>query len=125
MHVRHEALFRWIDETFPGGKIYGPYTHGGRHYFQWMARGPFLRDTLLPVLERRLSASLDGHSWDRFLQMRQRYVRQLGPVSAPPPQAPPNGEGSERVVPPALSSDVEAIFRRLRQGAPGRSMPPA
>lgn len=39
MHVRHEAIFRWIERTFPGGRLYGPYDHGGRHYLQWMARG--------------------------------------------------------------------------------------
>ena len=55
MHVRHEALFRWLERTFPGGKLYGPYHHGGRHYFQWMARGSYLRDHLLPVLEEGLS----------------------------------------------------------------------
>ena len=39
MHVRHEAMFHWIERTFPGGKLYGPYHHDGRHYYQWMARG--------------------------------------------------------------------------------------
>ena len=55
MHVRHEALFHWLERTFPGGKLYGPYHHGGRHYFQWMARGSYLRDHLLPVLEEGLA----------------------------------------------------------------------
>ena len=48
MHVRHEALFNWIERTFPGGKLYGPYNHDGRHYFQWMARGNYLREVLVP-----------------------------------------------------------------------------
>ena len=39
MHVRHETLFRWIEQTFPGGKLYGPYNHDGRQYLQWMAEG--------------------------------------------------------------------------------------
>jgi len=39
MHVRHEALFRWLTERFPDTRLYGPYTHGGRSYFHWMARG--------------------------------------------------------------------------------------
>ena len=39
MHVRHEALFHWLEREFPGGKLYGPYHHSGRHYYQWMARG--------------------------------------------------------------------------------------
>ena len=56
MHVRHEAIFRWLERTFPGGRVYGPYHHGGRDYLQWMARGSFLRDELAPVLDRTLLA---------------------------------------------------------------------
>ena len=62
MHVRHEAIFHWLERTFPGGKLYGPYHHGGRDYFQWMARGSYLRDHLLPVLEEGLSPELDAPS---------------------------------------------------------------
>jgi hypothetical protein len=117
MHVRHEALFRWIDDVFPGGRIYGPYTHGGRNYLQWMARGAFLRETLLPVLDRRLSPDVDGHSWQRFAQMRDAYARQLGVPGTPAARrletasspAPPRGE------PDPLR--VEAIFERLRRGS--------
>lgn len=78
MHVRHEAIFHWIDRAFPG-KLYGPYLHGERHYFQWMARGAFLRDELMPLLERMLSPDLDAHSFERFMQMKTRYARQLAP----------------------------------------------
>jgi hypothetical protein len=118
MHVRHEALFRWIDLMFPGGRIYGPYTHGGRNYLQWMARGSFLRDQLMPVLERRLSPDIDGQAWDRFAQMRRSYARQLGRAEAAPgleaptattPAAPPPGGPDPR--------RVQAIFERLRGGA--------
>ena len=42
MHVRHEALMRWLAARFPRSRLYGPYHHGGRHYFQWMARGEAL-----------------------------------------------------------------------------------
>ncbi|HTE65228.1 MAG TPA: hypothetical protein VK736_03100 [Candidatus Binatia bacterium] len=72
MHVRHELLFRWIVERF-GGKLYGPYHHGGRDYFQWMARGTHLRDVVLPLLDGALSPELDGHAWTRYLAMKQRY----------------------------------------------------
>src|SRR5262245_16031308 len=34
MHVRHEALFRWLERHFPGGRVYGPYSHAGRNYYQ-------------------------------------------------------------------------------------------
>jgi hypothetical protein len=73
MHVRHEAIFQWLERTFPGGRVYGPYHHGGRNYLQWMARGAFLRDELVPVLDRFLSPSLDRHSFERFQLMKDRY----------------------------------------------------
>ena len=70
MHVRHEALFRWVGRTFPGGRLYGPYHHAGRHYYQWMARGPFLQDVMIPLLERHLSPELDTRTFERFQQMK-------------------------------------------------------
>jgi hypothetical protein len=73
MHVRHEAIFRWLERTFPGGRVYGPYHHGGRNYLQWMARGSFLREELVPLLDRFLSPDLDRHSFDRFQLMKARY----------------------------------------------------
>ena len=79
MHVRHEAIFRWLERTFPGGKLYGPYHHDDRHYFQWMARGSYLRDHLVPVLEEALSPELDAPSHERFEEMRIRYATRLQP----------------------------------------------
>ena len=73
MHTDHEALFRWLLETFPGGRLYGPYHHGGRSYFQWMARGEFLRSRLLPWLDAHLRPELDGRVWARFRAMKTRY----------------------------------------------------
>ncbi len=82
MHVRHEAIFRWLERTFPGGRVYGPYDHGGRHYLQWMARGPFLRDELAPLLDQYLSPAVDGHSYDRFQLMKARYPQLAGDLPA-------------------------------------------
>ncbi len=73
MHTDHERLFRWLEATFPGGRLYGPYHHGGRSYFQWMARGVFLRQELLPLLERHLTPDLDGKAYARFQEMKTRY----------------------------------------------------
>jgi hypothetical protein len=78
MHVRHEAMFRWLERTYPGGKLYGPYHHSGRDYYQWMVRGPSLRDELLPLLDQHLSPDLDAHSYERFGLMKSRYWRELG-----------------------------------------------
>ncbi len=79
MHVRHDALFRWLDRTFPGGRVYGPYHHGGRHYYQWMARGPYLRDVLLPLLVDRLTPEFDAYAHGRLTEMRDRYATRLSP----------------------------------------------
>jgi hypothetical protein len=73
MHTDHERLFAWIQRTFPGGKLYGPYNHGGRSYYQWMARGVFLRETILPLLDRHLTAELDAKSFARYRAMKERY----------------------------------------------------
>jgi hypothetical protein len=72
MHTDHEALFLWLMRTLPGAK-YGPYHHGGRHYFQWMVRGAYLRDTLIPLLDQHLDPSLDAKSFLRYQEMKRRY----------------------------------------------------
>jgi len=84
MHIRHESLFRWIERTFPGGRLYGPYNHGGREYFQWMARGTYLRDEIVPLLTDRLGDHLDARATARFVTMRANYSTFLagGTVSA-------------------------------------------
>jgi hypothetical protein len=87
MHVRHESLFRWIEAHFPGGRLYGPYTHGGRSYYQWMARGAFLRDELLRLLERHVSPALDERTYQRIQGMRSRYRLGLGDPERPGPGA--------------------------------------
>jgi hypothetical protein len=74
MHTRHEALFRWLVERFPRSRLYGPYHHGGRSYFQWMARGPVLVHELLPLLEGELHRDLDGYAAERLESMRERYA---------------------------------------------------
>ncbi len=83
MHERHGPLFRWIERTVPGGRLYGPYDHGGRRYFQWMARGPFLREVLLPILDLRLTPEVDAYAYERFATMKAKYRRQLGQLEAP------------------------------------------
>ena len=72
MHVRHEKLFTWLAGCIPGSKLYGPYHHGGRHYYQWMARGQALRKEVLPIIDRHFS-SLDDHVRERIQQMVDRY----------------------------------------------------
>ena len=59
------------------GRLYGPYEHSGRSYYQWMVRGPALREQLAPFLARHLDASIDGHAAARFAAMCDRYGLQV------------------------------------------------
>jgi hypothetical protein len=112
MHVRHEAMFRWLERTFPGGRLYGPYHHGGRDYLQWMARGPYLRDELMPLLDRWLSPDLDRHSFDRFQLMKSRYPQAAAAGPAAPDQPAAPGK-------PAPSPDsLDDLFTQLREAWP-------
>jgi hypothetical protein len=80
MHVRHEKLFRWLQAQFPEGRLYGPYHHGGRDYFQWMARGQFLRERLVPQVAAHRDL-LDDYVAARFRRMCERYELTAGPRS--------------------------------------------
>lgn len=73
MHTDHEAVFRWLESKIPDARLYGPYHHGGRSYFQWMARGVVLREQLVPLLDEHLSPQLDGRAWQRYRDMKSRY----------------------------------------------------
>ena len=72
MHVRHEKLFLWLKDVFPASRLYGPYDHGGRRYYQWMARGEFLERELVPLVASHF-AHLDDYAAERFRSMCERY----------------------------------------------------
>ena len=80
MHVRHEALFRWLIERFPRTRLYGPYDHGGRSYYQWMARGVALVEDVLPLLEEEVRPDLDGYAASRLAEMRERYAAYIARI---------------------------------------------
>lgn len=73
MHVRHERIFRWLKERFPYAKLYGPYHHNDRHYYQLMWRGTQLKYGIMPWLEATPWADLDPHSYGRYCAMKERY----------------------------------------------------
>src|SRR2546426_11320540 len=85
MHVDHAAFFAWLERCFPGGTLYGPYDHGGRRYYQWMGRGQYLRDVLVPLLDDHLTAEIDRPAFLRYLTMKERYRLQR-------PRTRPSGE---------------------------------
>lgn len=74
MHTRHESLFLWLHRRIPRSRLYGPYTHGGRSYYQWMARGAALVEDVLPLLEGAVIDELDGYAAERFREMRSTYA---------------------------------------------------
>lgn len=80
MHVRHERLFQRLVVLVPGSRLYGPYRHGDRAYFQWMVRGEALR-ALVPLLAGQL-AGLDAHADERFRTMCERYSLDVNPPAA-------------------------------------------
>ena len=71
MHVRHEELFHWLAATVPGSKLYGPYHHGGRDYYQWMVRGKALRRSC--CRSYRHLDEVDAHVRGRIQTMIDRY----------------------------------------------------
>jgi len=77
MHTRHEQMFAWLRQRFPDSRLYGPYHHGGRSYYQWMARGRCLREEILPLVMGRLDV-LDDHVRGRIEQMIDRYRIDIG-----------------------------------------------
>jgi hypothetical protein len=73
MHIRHEQTFEWLRSTYPGSALYGPYHHGGRSYYQWSARGRYLRERIVPLVQRH-RALLDEYTAARFDTMCERYT---------------------------------------------------
>ena len=73
MHVDHEAVFRWLVDRFPGSRLYGPYDHSGRRYYQWMARSAFLRDAVIPLLDRHMRPEHSERVWRRYQAMKRTY----------------------------------------------------
>ena len=73
MHVRHERLLRWVAARIEGSRMYGPYHHAGRDFFQVMFRGRCIRDVIGPGLATLPWSEIDDHSFERFVQMLERY----------------------------------------------------
>jgi hypothetical protein len=73
MHTKHENIFKWLVHAVPGSKLYGPYHHGNRNYYQWMVRGEILRTTIAPLLYKTTFRYLDPYQYSRFEKMIYRY----------------------------------------------------
>ena len=83
MHTDHAALFEWLMARFPESRLYGPYDHSGRRYYQWMARSAFLRDRVVPILDRWFRPEHSQRAWDRYQAMKRAYrLTQIEPTVA-------------------------------------------
>lgn len=92
MHTRHERLFHWLAARVPDSRLYGPYHHSGRSYFQWMVRGAALRTSLAPLIAQHLDL-LDDPTRERFEAMCRDYrIPMAGltddPAAGPAPRLP-------------------------------------
>jgi hypothetical protein len=81
-HVRHEPLMRWLVARFPRSRLYGPYHHGDRSYFQWVARGQGLVEDVLPVLDELLVPELDPYAAARLAELHERYAPYIARLRA-------------------------------------------
>ena len=72
MHIRHEALFRRLVQIVPGSRLYGPYNHSGREYFQWLVRGPALRN-LVATLDRYITPDGNPYSLPPNYSVPRKY----------------------------------------------------
>ncbi|MBD5657770.1 MAG: hypothetical protein IAI50_21720 [Candidatus Eremiobacteraeota bacterium] len=84
MHVRHGALLAWILDRCPGARLYGPYGHDGRNYFQLMIRGNALRHRLVPLLDALPWEAIDPHTYARYVEMKRRYALDVPPAADRP-----------------------------------------
>lgn len=62
LHQRDVAVLEFLRDTL-GGRLYGPYNHGGRHYSMWLLRGAEL-DRAVALFAAHLPAS---HRRSQFL----------------------------------------------------------
>lgn len=72
MHARHRHLFDWLLKNVPGSRLYGPYNHGGRSYYQWMLRGEGLK-RLLPILDSLPLEEIDPVTFEKYRRMKINY----------------------------------------------------
>ena len=54
------------------------YHHGGRSYYQWMARGTTLVRDVLPLLDPATICDFDAHASERLELMLDRYAGFIG-----------------------------------------------
>jgi hypothetical protein len=72
LHARDPFPLRFLADRI-GGRVYGPYTHQGRHYFSWLLRGPALR-AAVPLFRTYLPESWKREQFDQWLERHQHVL---------------------------------------------------
>lgn len=73
MHINHRNVFDWLMQRFPASEFYGPYLHNGRHSYVWLARGRFLKQVIVPLLDQYLREEHSERVWLRYRGMKRKY----------------------------------------------------
>lgn len=85
LHQRDLAVLEFLQNAL-GGKIYGPYHHGDRHYSMWILRGEEL-DQAVELFVRHLPPSHRRSqllAWlAKYPHWRERYAEYLKPTGDP------------------------------------------
>jgi len=82
LHARDPFPLRFLADRL-GGKVYGPYDHGGRNYFIWLLRGPDLRRAV-PLFRDYLPESWKREQFEGWLERHREFLAR-DTVPEPPP----------------------------------------
>lgn len=116
MRVRHLPVLQWVHRMLPGGQLYGPYYYSGRRSYQLVFRHSYLRQVVVPMLQRLPWCQVDPHSYGRFLAMVERYgMRDMLPCENP--------DWDERLMGPQAPRSWAAFMKSLKQKVPRGTSP--
>ena len=77
LHRRDFEPLQHLQRTL-GGRIFGPYAHGGRNSYAYMLRGAELRHAL-PLLEKNLPDSWKRIQFDEWRAKYASYFQRVAP----------------------------------------------
>ena len=80
MHRRDLAPLENVQRLL-GGRIFGPYSHGGRSLYVYMLRGQQLKEAL-PILQEHLPQSWKRLQYDSWRQKYAGHLDRPGPSKA-------------------------------------------
>jgi hypothetical protein len=81
LHARDPFPLRFVSERL-GGRVFGPYRHQGRHYFNWILRGRELR-AALPLFRDYLPESWKREQFERWLDRHRLFFSRERTTDSP------------------------------------------